>query len=169
MLEVDIEKIIPVTDARDSLNQIIETVEGSDSMYVITKNGKPSAIIVGVHHLEKLTGMKSDELTVDEDIETPATTTPDTLPKADDAISTPAVEKPEQVAPAPFTMTPDEDDDMFAPLPEEAPVTPATAGTLAPEPLVNLSATPAPVTAPAAPAMPTAPVTPPAQAPADQV
>ena len=168
MLEVDIEKIIPVTDARDSLNQIIETVEGSDSMYVITKNGKPSAIIVGVHHLEKLTGMKSDELTVDEDIEAPATTTPDTLPKADDAISTPAAEKPVEVAPAPFTMTPDEDDDMFAPLPEEAPVAPATAGTLAPEPLVDLSATPAPVAAPAAPAMPAAPTTPPAQAPTDQ-
>ena len=163
MLEVDIEKIIPVTDARDSLNQIIETVEGSDSMYVITKNGKPSAIIVGVHHLEKLTGIKSDELAVDEPTEIPA---PDTLPKAGDTISTPAVEKPEQVAPAPFTMTPDEDDDMFAPLPEEAPVAPAT---LAPEPLVDLSATPAPVAAPAAPSMPAAPATPPAQAPADQV
>ena len=56
MLEVDIEKIIPITEARDSFNQIIEGVEASDDMYVVTKNGKPSAIIVGVHHLEKLTG-----------------------------------------------------------------------------------------------------------------
>ncbi|MFA6963171.1 MAG: type II toxin-antitoxin system Phd/YefM family antitoxin [Patescibacteria group bacterium] len=58
MLEVDIEKIIPITDARDRFNQIIEEVEASDDMYVVTKNGKPSAIIVGVHHLEKLTGNK---------------------------------------------------------------------------------------------------------------
>ncbi len=66
MLEVDIEKIIPITEARDSFNQIIEGVEASDDMYVVTKNGKPSAIIVGVHHLEKLTGSKLPDETFEE-------------------------------------------------------------------------------------------------------
>jgi prevent-host-death family protein len=168
MLEVDIEKIIPVTDARDSLNQIIETVDGTDALYVITKNGKPSAIIVGVHHLEKLTGMKSDELTVDEETAEPAPTTSEAFSKADAATGQTTTEepyKPTQIAPAPFTLTPEEDD-IFAPLPEpEAPIVPAPAPIA--EPPVDLSQAPAPVSA--TPTMPAAPATPPAQAPTDQV
>lgn len=63
MLEVDIDKILPVTEARDNFNKIIDEVEGTEAMYVLTKNGKPSAVIVGVNHLEKLTGKTADELT----------------------------------------------------------------------------------------------------------
>ena len=62
MLEVDIEKIIPITEARDNLNQLVDSVSDSDDLVVITTNGKPSAILVGVHHLEKLTGMASNDL-----------------------------------------------------------------------------------------------------------
>lgn len=62
MLEVKIENIIPVTEARDKLNQLIENVEGSDEMIVMTKNGKPTAILVGVHHMEKLTGENHEEV-----------------------------------------------------------------------------------------------------------
>jgi len=166
MLEVDIEKIIPVTDARDSLNQIIETVEGSDSMYVITKNGKPSAIIVGVHHLEKLTGMKSDELSVDEE---PTASVPKADEKAEAAATTTEEEpyKPAAVAQAPFTLEPEEDD-IFAPLPEpEEPATPVPTPAPATEPLVDLSKASAPISA--TPVTPAAPATPPAQAPADQL
>ena len=43
VLEVDIDKLLPVTEARDNFNKIIDEVEGSDLMYVLTKNGKPSA------------------------------------------------------------------------------------------------------------------------------
>jgi len=143
MLEVDIEKIIPVTDARDSLNQIIETVESSDSMYVITKNGKPSAIIVGVHHLEKLTGMKTDDLSVDEE-KVPAEVAPVT-----------EVTPTGEAAPTPFTMAPIEDD-VFAPLPDS---TISAAPATVVETPVDLSQ----ASAPAAPAIP------PAQAPTDQV
>ena len=56
MLEVQIENIIPVTEARDKFNQIVDAVEGTEELYVMTKNGKPAAIVVGIHHLEKLTG-----------------------------------------------------------------------------------------------------------------
>ena len=56
MLQVNIEKIIPVTEARDMFNRIVDEVEGTDELYVLTKNGKPSAVVVGVNHLEKLTG-----------------------------------------------------------------------------------------------------------------
>jgi len=57
MLDVDVEKILPITEVRDSLNKIIDAVADSEDLYVVTKNGKPAAIIVGVHHLEKLTGI----------------------------------------------------------------------------------------------------------------
>ncbi len=56
MLQVNIEKIIPVTEARDMFNKIVDEVEGTDELYVLTKNGKPCAVVVGVNHLEKLTG-----------------------------------------------------------------------------------------------------------------
>lgn len=56
MLEVDINKIIPVTEARDNFNKLVEEVTASDSLFVLTTNGKPTAVLVGVHHLEKLTG-----------------------------------------------------------------------------------------------------------------
>lgn len=62
MLSVDIEKIVPVTEARDMFNKIVDEVEGSDNMYVLTKNGKPAAVVVGVNHLEKLTGETSGEI-----------------------------------------------------------------------------------------------------------
>lgn len=62
MLDVNIEKILPVTEVRDSLNKIIDEVEATDELYVVTKNGKPAAIVVGVHHLEKLTGISHDQL-----------------------------------------------------------------------------------------------------------
>jgi len=63
MLEVDIDKILPLTEARDNFNKIIDDVGGTEHMYVLTKNGKPSAVVVGVNHLEKLTGKSADELT----------------------------------------------------------------------------------------------------------
>jgi len=63
VLEVDIDKILPVTEARDSFNKIVDEVEGTNHMYVLTKNGKPTAVVVGVNHLEKLTGKTTDELT----------------------------------------------------------------------------------------------------------
>lgn len=62
MLSVDIEKIIPVTEARDMFNKIIDEVEGSDALYVLTKNGKPAAVVAGINHLEKLTGETDTEV-----------------------------------------------------------------------------------------------------------
>ena len=56
MLQVDVDKIIPVTEARDSFNKIIDEVDNTDQMYVLTRNGTPAAVVVGVNHLEKLTG-----------------------------------------------------------------------------------------------------------------
>lgn len=101
MLSVDIEKIIPVTSARDMFNKIVDDVEGSDELYVLTKNGKPAAVVVGVNHLEKLTGETSGEIMTkvdqateepkddDEEPVKPFDTSPATPPADEPAISTP--------------------------------------------------------------------------------
>lgn len=85
MLEVKIENIIPVTEARDRFNQIVDTVEGTDEMFVMTKNGKPAAIMVGVHHMEKLTGESHKEVFGADEAQNP--------PQSDS--SSPAVNAPE--------------------------------------------------------------------------
>lgn len=95
MLEVKIENIIPVTEARDSFNQLVDNVEGSDDMFVLTKNGKPSAILVGVQHLEKLTGTSHEELlkeVEDAGDSSASTATPETPVTSSEPISSPAPE-----------------------------------------------------------------------------
>ncbi len=93
MLSVDIEKIIPVTEARDMFNKIVDEVEGTEEMYVLTKNGKPAAVIVGVNHLEKLTGSEGAEVMAKiADMNQPEAAAP-----AADAFATPA---PADAAPA---------------------------------------------------------------------
>lgn len=84
MLEVKVENIIPVTEARDKFNQLIDGVEGSDDLFVMTKNGKPSAILVGVHHLEKLTGDNHKNLAGKTDANTETPPAPTTPPPATD-------------------------------------------------------------------------------------
>jgi prevent-host-death family protein len=105
MLEVDIEKIVPVTDARDALNKIVDEVSGSDTMYVLTVNGKPSAVVVGVHHLEKLTGKSEGSF-----IATP-TDSPVDVPLESST--------QEQPTPAPVSFNPM---DSMPPTPSAAPV-----------------------------------------------
>ncbi|PIS07408.1 hypothetical protein COT78_03645 [Candidatus Berkelbacteria bacterium CG10_big_fil_rev_8_21_14_0_10_43_13] len=79
MLDVDVDKILPVTEVRDSLNKIVDDVEGSDELYVITKNGKPSAVIAGVQHLEKLTGVDHKQLMPDDKTSGSADKKPDEM------------------------------------------------------------------------------------------
>lgn len=66
MLDVKIENIIPYTEARDAIGELTDKVANSDDLYVLTKNGKPAAILVGVHHLETLTDISHKEL-IDEE------------------------------------------------------------------------------------------------------
>lgn len=96
MLEVNIDKILPITEVRDKFNDIIDQVEKGDDLFVVTKNGKPAAIVVGVHHLEKLTGMTHQELMPDEDYEQERTGATETQPIAtttdDDIFAEPTAE-----------------------------------------------------------------------------
>jgi prevent-host-death family protein len=128
MLEVDISKILPVTEARDSLNKIIDDVSIGDELYVLTVNGKPSAVIVGVHHLEKLTGKPTDELMA-------ATTPPvglNEMPADSAATPTSTPSAPTEVTPsstpaAPAETTPTEPEPVATSTPASTPIPGTTA------------------------------------------
>lgn len=67
MLEVDIDKILPINEVKDNFDDIITEVSATDGMYVVTKNGSPAAVIVGMHHQSKLTGQPDSEIMPDEE------------------------------------------------------------------------------------------------------
>ncbi|MFA5926686.1 MAG: type II toxin-antitoxin system Phd/YefM family antitoxin [Patescibacteria group bacterium] len=125
MLEVDIEKILPVTEVRDSLNKIVDEVSANDILYVLTVNGKPSAVVVGVHHLEKLTGIANDSIATVAP-QTPITggtnsvVTPTPVQQTDDAAASSGL--PEPTTPSPVQPSIDPTTPPApAPLPEIAP------------------------------------------------
>jgi prevent-host-death family protein len=153
MLEVKIDKIVPISSVRDSLNEIVGNVENSDDLYVITKNGLPTAIIVGVHHLEKLTGMSHEELLPDE----PEAATAPAIIDAGLVDNTPtsAKEMPLPATPAaPLSSAPSADsglnnlsydqDDIFNPMPSPVQAAPTE---------VPIQAASQPAQQPAAPVM----------------
>lgn len=144
MLEVNIEKIVPVTEARDSLNKIIDEVSAGDELYVLTVNGKPSAVVVGVHHLEKLTGTKQEDIMNDDISQAPAaaSTAPaapsDTTPTAsgsddlfadENATAAPTTETATETTPAAPTPTL-----SYKPVEPEMPETPIPNQNSAPTP-----------------------------------
>lgn len=141
MLEVQIENIIPVTEARDKFNQIVDAVENTEELYVLTKNGKPAAIVVGIHHLEKLTG--------------------ETHSAAFGGTTNNTAAAPTQQTAAPFASSPTDSaaDAIF----NAAPVSAATPGTPYPDPInepapTDFSAIPqAPAEQPQVPAAPATP------------
>lgn len=53
MINVPIDKIVPLTTARDTLSKIVAEVETNTPMYVLTKGGKPSVAVVNIDYLEK--------------------------------------------------------------------------------------------------------------------
>ena len=162
MLDVNIEKILPVTEVRDSLNKIIDDVESTDELYVITKNGKPAAIVVGVHHLEKLTGISHTELMPDEN---PSSQAP--ADQAAASFSTATDDSAQQNSSTPpAAATTDDNTPAIAPsvIPAAAtepvqpleipviPTTPPAPGFLAPQPAETPAPTPMNAAAPIAPA-----------------
>lgn len=96
MLQVNIEKIIPVTEARDMFNKIIDDVEGTDELWVLTKNGRPVAVVVGVNHLEKLTGESHSDVIAKID-NVPLDIVADDNENVTDALEPENVEEPQSV------------------------------------------------------------------------
>lgn len=56
MLHVPIDKIVPLTTARDTLSKIIADVESGTPLYVLTKNGKPSVAVLSINELQNQVG-----------------------------------------------------------------------------------------------------------------
>lgn len=54
MIEVPIDKIIPIEEALGDIEKIINSAGEKDNLYVLTKNGKPYAAIVNIDYLEHL-------------------------------------------------------------------------------------------------------------------
>lgn len=162
MLEVQIENIIPVTEARDKFNQLVDGVESSDNMYVMTKNGKPTAVLVGVHHLEKLTGESHEDLFGNNSKETEDTLDTQTTPAGDlnqtantgaaqpmaDQNTAPAADASGAAPTNPVTDTQSTmADDATQAAPTPATESPLSAG-IAPDPAAFSPSTPAPATTP---------------------
>jgi len=53
MFKVSVDRIMPLSEARARLSEIIEQTAGED-MWVVTKNGKPRVAVVDVQYLDEL-------------------------------------------------------------------------------------------------------------------
>ncbi len=58
-LEVPIDKIVPLTEARDQFSKIVADLEQGTPLYILTKNGKPAVAIVAIDHINQLRGLAS--------------------------------------------------------------------------------------------------------------
>jgi hypothetical protein len=56
-ITVPIDKIVPLTDARDNFSRIVTDIESMpEGLYVLTKGGKPSIALISIRYLEQLMG-----------------------------------------------------------------------------------------------------------------
>lgn len=55
MLQVPIDKILPVTEARANISKLVDDVE-KGNVYVLTRGGKPAVVVASVKYIAKLTG-----------------------------------------------------------------------------------------------------------------
>src|SRR3546814_285042 len=55
MISVPIDRIVPLTDARDNFSRLVADVENiSDGLYVLTKGGKPAIALINIKYLEEI-------------------------------------------------------------------------------------------------------------------
>ncbi|MEK7201942.1 MAG: hypothetical protein AAB669_00185 [Patescibacteria group bacterium] len=62
MISVPIDRIVPLTDARDNFSRLISDIETlSDGLYVLTKGGKPAIALINIKYLEEIMDGKIGE------------------------------------------------------------------------------------------------------------
>lgn len=55
MISVPIDRIVPLTDARDNFSRLVADVETiTDGLYVLTKGGKPAIALINIKYLEEI-------------------------------------------------------------------------------------------------------------------
>lgn len=63
MFNVPIDKIIPVTNARAQIASLVKEVQKSKSLYVLTRGGKPAAVLASIDYIHNNSLAKSPSLT----------------------------------------------------------------------------------------------------------
>lgn len=61
MFKVPIDKIIPVTNARARIASLVSDVQKTNCLYVLTRGGKPAAVLASVDYLDGDKKLKSEE------------------------------------------------------------------------------------------------------------
>ena len=67
MLSVQIDKIIPLDEAKEDFEKIVEAISqegGGNNLYILTRDGKPAIAIVNIKYLSDITG---DDIAADGD------------------------------------------------------------------------------------------------------
>lgn len=59
MLKVPIDRIVPVTNARAKIASLVKNVQDEKSLYVITRGGRPAAVLASIDYIEKQSPKKS--------------------------------------------------------------------------------------------------------------
>lgn len=68
MFKVPIDKIIPVTSARAKISSLVKKINDTGGMYVLTRGGKPAAILASVEMFER-TQKELDEAALQKQVE----------------------------------------------------------------------------------------------------
>ena len=114
MIEVPIDKIIPLDDALGDISKIIDTTHNEKGICVLTKNGKPYAAIIDIDYLEHLPEMDNPGKTkkIHEIGQEEETKPREAKPKEPQPVEStppqekppaPTIEMPEETPPAPNT------------------------------------------------------------------
>ena len=61
-LQIPIDKILTVTEARANISKLVDDVEHGD-LYVLTRKGRPAAVISSVEYIMKLTQVHDSPIT----------------------------------------------------------------------------------------------------------
>lgn len=75
MLEVDVKRILSVTEARANIATLVDEVM-KGNLYVLTRGGRPAVVVAPIERVEKILAKKQDTPAT-----TPAAVTPPAVPK----------------------------------------------------------------------------------------
>src|SRR5688500_9946255 len=70
MLSVQIDRIIPIDEAKEDFEKIIATLSeesAGDNLFILTRDGKPAVAVVNIRYLSDITG---DDIEANEDFKT---------------------------------------------------------------------------------------------------
>lgn len=51
MFKVPVDKIIPVTNARAQISELVKNINKTKSLYVLTRGGKPAAVLASIDYI----------------------------------------------------------------------------------------------------------------------